>query len=53
VPGEGAGLGSFAQIEGQMKASSVAALESLVGSHPQESLSVLRRWMHPEEGAQA
>ena len=53
VPGEGAGLGSFAHIEGQMKASSVAALESLVGSHPQESLSVLRRWMHREEGAQA
>jgi len=51
LPNEGEGLVNIANIEGQMKASSVAALENLVTAHPQESLNVLRRWMNPEEGS--
>ena len=50
---DGGDLTKLATLESQMKASSVAALESLVNAHPQESLSVLRRWMNPEEGAPA
>ncbi|MBX6744557.1 MAG: flagellar M-ring protein FliF, partial [Acetobacteraceae bacterium] len=42
------GLVSLAHVEGQMRASSLQALVQLVESHPDESLSVLRRWLSPE-----
>jgi flagellar M-ring protein FliF len=40
---------SLAHVEGQMKASSIQALADLVAAHPDESLSVVRRWLTPSE----
>jgi len=37
-----------AQIEGQVKKSSVRKVAALVGDHPDESMSILRTWMHGE-----
>ncbi len=34
------------QIEGQVKASSVKKVASIVESHPEESVSILRAWLH-------
>ena len=39
-----------AQIEGQVKKSSVRKVASLVEQHPDESMSILRTWMHDGEG---
>ena len=38
-----------AQIEGQVKASSLKKIGDLVQQHPEESVSILRNWLH--EGA--
>jgi flagellar M-ring protein FliF len=38
-----------AQIEGQLRASAINNLLELVEQHPDEALSVLRRWLTPEE----
>jgi flagellar M-ring protein FliF len=38
-----------AQIEGQVRASAINNLIELVQQHPDEALSVLRRWLTPEE----
>jgi flagellar M-ring protein FliF len=39
---------SLAMVEGQMRASSITRLQELVDRHPEEALSVVRRWMAPE-----
>lgn len=39
-----------AQIEGQVKKSSVRKVAALVEQHPDESMSILRTWMHDGEG---
>jgi flagellar M-ring protein FliF len=39
---------NLAHVQGQMKASSLAALVKLVEAHPDESLNVIRRWLNPE-----
>lgn len=39
---------SIAMVEGQMRASSITRMQDLVERHPEESLSVVRRWMTPE-----
>ncbi len=40
---------SVQNIEGQLRASSIARLHDLVERHPDESLNVVRRWLVPEE----
>ncbi|WP_236038368.1 flagellar basal-body MS-ring/collar protein FliF [Belnapia arida] len=40
-----------AQIEGQVRASAINNLIELVEQHPDEALSVLRRWLTPKEPA--
>lgn len=42
------GMVSLAHVQGQMRASSLHTLTQLVEKHPDESLSVLRRWLSPE-----
>ncbi|MBW8270709.1 flagellar basal-body MS-ring/collar protein FliF [Caldovatus aquaticus] len=50
-PGAGAeAMVQIANVEGQMRASSLARVAELVGRHPDETLAVLRRWLSPEEG---
>ena len=41
---------SLAQIEGQMRASSVRRVADLVERHPDETLSVVRNWIGREAG---
>jgi flagellar M-ring protein FliF len=36
----------IAKIEGQVKASSVKRVSEFVESHPEESVSILRAWLH-------
>jgi flagellar M-ring protein FliF len=36
----------IARIEGQVKASSVKRVSEFVDSHPEESVSILRSWLH-------
>jgi flagellar M-ring protein FliF len=36
----------IARIEGQVKASSVKQVSEFVESHPEESVSILRAWLH-------
>ncbi|MBL6458488.1 flagellar M-ring protein FliF [Belnapia sp. T6] len=38
-----------AQVEGQVRASAINNLVALVQEHPEEALSVLRRWLAPED----
>ena len=38
----------MANIEGQIKASSIRKLAELVDKHPDESLSIMRSWMNAE-----
>lgn len=42
-------LVSIANVEGQMRASSIARLHDLIQHHPDEALTVVRRWLTPEE----
>lgn len=39
---------SLGMVEGQMRASSITRMQDLVERHPEESLTVVRRWMTPE-----
>jgi flagellar M-ring protein FliF len=39
---------SIGAIDGQMRASSIARMQELVEQHPDETLTVMRRWMAPE-----
>ena len=57
VPAErGAGLladesmVNVAQIEGQMRASSLRKLAELVDKHPDETLTIMRGWMTQDNG---
>ena len=45
---EEAAMISLAMVEGQMRASSIAKLQDLVERHPDDALTVVRRWMVPE-----
>ena len=40
----------IAQIEGQMRASSLRKLTDLVDKHPDETLAIMRGWMAQENG---
>ena len=37
-----------AQIDGQVKKSSVRKVASLVDQHPDETMGILRTWMHED-----
>jgi flagellar M-ring protein FliF len=37
---------SMAQIEGQVRVSSVKSVSDFVEKHPDESISILRSWLH-------
>jgi flagellar M-ring protein FliF len=39
---------SLAHVQGQMRQSSLTAVAKLVEKHPEEALSVLRRWLGPQ-----
>ncbi|WP_188899608.1 flagellar basal-body MS-ring/collar protein FliF [Caldovatus sediminis] len=39
----------LANVEGRMRASSLARIAELAGRHPDETLTVLRRWLSPQE----
>lgn len=39
---------NLANVEGQLRASSIRRLADLVEKHPEESLSIMRSWMHQE-----
>ena len=36
----------IARIEGQVKASSIKRVSEFVDKHPEESVSILRNWLH-------
>lgn len=42
---------SLAHVQGQMRASSLTAMAALVEKHPDEALSVIRRWLAPPQDA--
>ncbi len=44
-PSAGDGI-DISKIDGQVKASSVKKVASIVDSHPEESISILRTWLH-------
>ena len=44
---------NIAQIEGQMRASSLRRIGELVEKHPDETLSIVRGWMVQEGGSGA
>ena len=39
---------NIANVEGQLRASSIRRVADLVEKHPEESLSIMRAWMHQE-----
>jgi flagellar M-ring protein FliF len=41
---------SVAQVEGQMRASALKALAEMVDSNPDQAVTVIRRWLTPEDG---
>ena len=41
---------NVANIEGQLRASSIRKLAELVEKHPEESLTIMRGWMTQEQG---
>jgi flagellar M-ring protein FliF len=41
---------TVAQIEGQMRASSMRRVAQLVERHPDETLAIMRNWMGQESG---
>ncbi|WP_229682682.1 flagellar M-ring protein FliF C-terminal domain-containing protein [Siccirubricoccus deserti] len=42
---------TLANVQGQMRASSIRSLTELVEQHPDEAVSVLRRWLNPEDAS--
>ena len=46
APGELDQRLDIAKIEGQVKASSVKKVAEFVEKHPEESVSILRSWLH-------
>ena len=49
-PSEEEGMVEIAQIEGQMRASSLRNLSDVVGKHPAASLNIIRGWMARDNG---
>ena len=49
-PSEVEGMVEIAQIEGQMRASSLRNLSDVVGKHPAASLNIIRGWMARDNG---
>jgi flagellar M-ring protein FliF len=47
-PREDENMLQVAQIEGQLRSSSLRRISELVERHPDESLAILRNWMHEE-----
>ncbi len=47
-PREDENMLQIAQIDGQLRASSIRRIAELVERHPDESLAILRNWMHEE-----
>ncbi|UPY37498.1 flagellar basal-body MS-ring/collar protein FliF [Sediminicoccus sp. KRV36] len=41
----------LAHVQGQLRASYISRITSLVDSHPEEALAAVRRWLAPEEEA--
>ncbi len=59
-PGAGAGgtpgevdetMVNLSNVEGQLRMSSIRRVAELIDKHPEESLSLVRAWMHQEAGA--
>jgi flagellar M-ring protein FliF len=48
-PAEDEDMVSLAHVQGQMRASSLQKLTRLVEANPDETLAVMRRWLHPGE----
>ncbi|MFH5924606.1 flagellar basal-body MS-ring/collar protein FliF [Roseomonas xinghualingensis] len=48
LPGEDE-MVSLDNVQGQLRASSVARVNALMEAHPDEALTVMRRWLAPEE----
>jgi flagellar M-ring protein FliF len=46
-------LVSLPHVQGQMRESSLTMVAKLVEKHPEEALSVLRRWLGPQEAGRA
>ena len=44
---------SLSHVQGQMRQSSLTMVSTLVDNHPEEALSVLRRWLGPQEAGRA
>jgi flagellar M-ring protein FliF len=49
--GDPESLITLANVQGQMRASSIKSLTELVEQHPDEAISVLRRWLNPEDAS--
>jgi flagellar M-ring protein FliF len=47
-PREDENMLQIAQIDGQLRASSIRRIAELVERHPDQSLAILRNWMHEE-----
>jgi len=45
-PGEFEQKIDIAKIEGQVRASSVKKVSEFIENHPEESVSILRSWLH-------
>jgi flagellar M-ring protein FliF len=48
-PAESDEMVSLDNVQGQLRASSVAKVNALMDAHPDEGLAVIRRWLAPEE----
>jgi flagellar M-ring protein FliF len=48
MPGEDE-MVSLDNVQGQLRASSIARVNALMEAHPDEGLAVMRRWLAPEE----
>ncbi|SHK25145.1 flagellar M-ring protein FliF [Roseomonas rosea] len=48
-PGDPDEMVSLDNVQGQLRASSVAKVNALMDAHPDEGLAVIRRWLAPEE----
>ncbi len=48
--GEESAMVDVANVEGQLRASSIRRLSNLVDSHPEESLTIVRAWMQEGNG---
>ncbi|MFC0408735.1 flagellar basal-body MS-ring/collar protein FliF [Roseomonas elaeocarpi] len=49
APVDGEEMLNLAKIDGQIKSSSVARITELVQKHPDQALTIVRRWLTPED----